>query len=101
MIPPPAGHVSCPSGESGSSLAAGGPATKAAQYPSVPPTVANGVVYVVRSNSSRLYALDAGKGTVLWDSGTSLKGGVYASATVANGQLLVVDYAGKLHAFAP
>ena len=71
------------------------------QYPSIPPTVANGVVYVVRSNSSRLYAIDTEKRTVLWDSGSSLKGGVYVSATVANGQLLAVDYAGKLHAFAP
>ena len=78
-----------------------GKATEAVQYPSIPPTVANGVVYVVRSNSSRLYALDTEKRTVLWDSGSSLKGGVYVSAAVANGQLLAVDYAGKLHAFAP
>jgi outer membrane protein assembly factor BamB len=71
------------------------------QYPSIPPTVANGVVYVVRSNGSKVYALNAATGAPLWNSGTGLKGGVYTSATVANGQLLVVDYAGKLHAFAP
>jgi outer membrane protein assembly factor BamB len=76
-----------------------GKATKAVEYPGIQPTVANGVVYVVRSNSSKLYALDVTTGKVLWDSGTSLKGGVYNSATVANGQLLVVDYAGTLHAF--
>src|SRR4051794_26133208 len=78
-----------------------GKGTEAVQYPSIPPTVANGVVYVVRANSSKLYALSAESGAVLWDSGSSLKGGVYVSAAVANGQLLAVDYAGKLHAFAP
>ena len=78
-----------------------GKGTEAVQYPSIQPTVANGVVYVVRSNSSRLYALSAATGAVLWDSGGSLRGGVYVSATVANGQLLAVDYAGRLHAFAP
>jgi hypothetical protein len=46
-----------------------GLATPSAPYPSIPPTVANGVVYVVRANSAKVYALDAASGAVLWNNG--------------------------------
>jgi len=59
-------------------------------YPSITPTVANGVVYVMRSNNSVAYAFDAATGAQLWSSGTRVKGLIYTAATVANGQLLVL-----------
>jgi len=70
-------------------------------YPSITPTVANGVVYVVRSKNSLVYAFDAAKGTRLWTSGTRVKGRIYTAATVANGQLLVASTSGSVYAFAP
>src|SRR5437763_6805101 len=68
---------------------------------SVPPTVANGVVYAVRSADSAVYALDAATGRQLWSSGTRITGGIYGAVTVANGQLLVPAVNGTLYAFAP
>src|SRR4051794_11240853 len=68
---------------------------------SVPPTVANGVVYAVRSADSAVYALDAATGAQLWSSGTRITGGIYGAVTVANGQLLVPAVNGTLYAFAP
>ena len=76
--------------------ALGGP-----NYPSITPTVANGVVYVVRSKNSLAYAFDAAKGTRLWTSGTRVRGRIYTAATVANGQLLVASTGGSVYAFAP
>src|SRR3954465_6053452 len=70
-------------------------------YPSITPTVANGVVYVMRSNNSVAYAFDAATGAQLWSSGTRVKGLIYTAATVANGQLLVASYGGTVYAFAP
>ena len=51
-----------------------------------------------RSNST-VYAFDAASGERLWDSGTAVKGGIFAAVTVANGQLLVAGFDGKLRAF--
>ena len=68
---------------------------------SVPPTVANGVVYAVRSVDSVVYALDAATGAQLWSSGTRITGGIFGAVTVANGQLLVPAVNGTLYAFAP
>jgi DNA-binding beta-propeller fold protein YncE len=78
-----------------------GQATRAVEYPSVPPTVANGVVYVARSNSAKVYALDVTTGAVLWNSGSQIRGGVYAAPTVVDGQLLVGAYDNRIHAFGP
>jgi outer membrane protein assembly factor BamB len=78
-----------------------GQATRAAEYPSVPPTVANGVAYVARSNDSVVYALDVASGAPLWNSGSQITDGVYAAVTVANGQLLVAGFENRIHAFAP
>ena len=52
----------------GRRAASGGPSL------SVPPTVANGVVYAVRSADSTVYALDAATGAQLWSSGTQISG---------------------------
>src|SRR5207245_1923107 len=70
-------------------------------YPSISPTVANGVVYVPRSLDSTVYAFDAASGASLWNSGGQVSGGVFAAVTVANGQVLVAGYGGTLYAFAP
>jgi outer membrane protein assembly factor BamB len=72
-----------------------------ADNPSIPPTVANGVVYLVRSIESTVYAFGAASGRQLWSSGSGIKGGVFASPTVANGQLLVAGFDGRLRAFGP
>jgi outer membrane protein assembly factor BamB len=72
-----------------------------ADNPSIPPTVANGVVYLVRSIESTVYAFDAASGRQLWSTGSGIKGGVFASPTVANGQLLVAGFDGRLRAFGP
>ncbi len=77
----------------------GGQATEQVEYPSISPTVANGVVYAVRSLDSTVYAFDAASGERLWDSGDTIKGGIFAAVTVANGQLLVAGFDGKLRAF--
>lgn len=68
-------------------------------YPSVTPTLANGVAYVIRSNDSVAYAFDAATGAQLWSSGGQIAGGIFAAATVANGQVLVSSYGGRLYAF--
>jgi outer membrane protein assembly factor BamB len=73
----------------------------AGENSSIPPVVANGVVYYVQPLASSLGAFDETTGRQLWSSGSLLKGGVFASPAVANGQLLAVDFAGRLHAFAP
>jgi hypothetical protein len=73
----------------------------AGENSSIPPVVANGVVYYVQPLASSLAALDEASGRTLWTSGGLLAGGVFASPAVANGQLLVVDFAGTVHAFAP
>jgi outer membrane protein assembly factor BamB len=72
-----------------------------ADNPSIPPTVANGVVYLVRSIESTAYAFDAESGRQLWSSRRSITGGIFASPIVANGQLLVAGFDGKLRAFGP
>ena len=69
-------------------------------FPSIPPTVADGVVYGVRAIESTAYALDAATGAVLWDSGSMIRHGIFAPPTVANGQLLVAGADGTLYAFA-
>src|SRR4051794_8164894 len=79
-----------------------GPPRKSGQeHASIPPTVANGVVYAVRSVDSTVYALDAATGAQLWSSGTQISGGIFGAVTVANGQLLVPAVNGTLYAFAP
>jgi hypothetical protein len=70
-------------------------------YPSITPTVANGVVYVMRSKNSVAYAFNAATGAKLWSSGTQVTGRIYTAATVANGQLLIASHTGSVYAFAP
>ena len=79
----------------------GSQATATTEYPSISPTVANGVVYVARSIDGVVYAFDAASGKQLWNSGSQIVGRILAGVTVANGQLLVASTKGTLYAFAP
>jgi outer membrane protein assembly factor BamB len=66
-----------------------------------PPTVANGVVYYGDGYGSTEFAFDASKHRVLWTSGATITGGLYAAPTVVNGQLLVPSWDHVLYAFGP
>jgi outer membrane protein assembly factor BamB len=61
------------------------------------PIVANGVVYA--AGGSKLYAVDAVSGAVLWNSGTTITNTIAATPTVANGQLYASSWDGHLYAF--
>ena len=71
-------------------------------YTSVsPPTVANGVVYYGDGDGNTEYAFDASTGKPLWNSGSTITGGIYAAPTVINGMLFVAAWDNKLYAFTP
>lgn len=63
------------------------------------PSVADGVVYYANGAGNRLFAYDAANGTPLWNSGTTLKGPVFAAPTIVNGALYAGSWDHKLHAF--
>ena len=62
------------------------------------PAVANGMVYV-GSDETKVYALTASAGTLLWSYTTG--GGVYTSPSVANGLVYVGSDDGNVYAFRP
>lgn len=62
-------------------------------------TVANGVVYYGDGTGNRLFAYDAATGKPLWNSGTTLKGPVFAAPTIINGALYAASWDHKLRAF--
>ncbi len=66
----------------------------------VPPVVANGIVYYSAGVASAVYAYNT-YGNHLWNSGTQIQGGIFASPTVVNGMLIVGDYHGNVTAFGP
>jgi len=51
------------------------------------PTVANGVVYYGDGRGNELFALSGDSGAVLWRSGSTIRGGIYAPPIVVNGRL--------------
>lgn len=67
--------------------------------PVISPVVANGVVYYADGLASRVYALDATTGTVLWNTGTPSDAGIFASPSVVDGQLYFGGMDGTLYAF--
>jgi outer membrane protein assembly factor BamB len=64
-----------------------------------PPIAANGVVYAATGTDSKVYAFDAASGEYLWDTGSLIQNGVYASPMVVNGQLFVAGFDHNLYAF--
>jgi len=68
--------------------------------PTIPPIVANNIVYYSTGSASSVFAYSSG-GNYLWDSGQQITGGIFASPTVINGMLLIADYGGNLTAFGP
>jgi outer membrane protein assembly factor BamB len=64
-----------------------------------PPTVAGGVVYYGDGPGSTEYAFDAATGAELWNSGSSISVGIFATPMVANGELFVASWDNHLHAF--
>lgn len=66
-----------------------------------PPTVANGVVYYGDGNGNTEYAFDASTGKPLWNSASTIGGGLYAAPTVINGKLFVAAWDNRLYAFGP
>ncbi len=63
-----------------------------------PPTVANGVIYYGDGSDHAEFAFDAANGRRLWQSRT-IKGGIFAAATVVNGKLFVPSWDDYLYAF--
>lgn len=63
------------------------------------PIAANGVVYYGNGAGSRLFAYNAANGKPLWNSGTSVRGAVFAAPTIVNGALYAGSWDHKLHAF--
>jgi outer membrane protein assembly factor BamB len=66
-----------------------------------PPTVANGVVYYGDGYGNTERAFNAQTGALLWSSGSTIGGGLYAAPTVVNGMLYVPSWDHKLYAFSP
>jgi len=66
-----------------------------------PPTVANGVVYYGDGYGNTERAFNAQNGNLLWSSGSTIGGGLYAAPIVVNGMLYVSAWDGKLYAFSP
>jgi outer membrane protein assembly factor BamB len=62
-------------------------------------TVANGVVYYGNGAGNRLFAYNAATGKPLWNSGTTVRGPVFAAPTIVNGALYAGSWDHKLHAF--
>jgi outer membrane protein assembly factor BamB len=72
--------------------------------PSIPPIVANGVVYYADGIASQVFAVDAKSGQILWSTDNlpvaeRPVGGVLTSPTVVNGQLFVAGLDHILRAF--
>ena len=65
------------------------------------PTVANGVVFFGDGYGNRSAAFDARTGRMLWNSGRTLRGHVFAAPTVVNGKVYISSLGGWLYAFAP
>jgi hypothetical protein len=57
--------------------------------PSIPPTVANGVVWISEGTAGQIAAFDAATGAALWNSGTLVKAPSLATPLVVNGQMFV------------
>lgn len=66
-----------------------------------PPTAANGVVYYGDGYGNQEFAFDAATGAQLWDSGTTISGGLYAAPMVVNGKLFVGSWDHSFYAFGP
>jgi outer membrane protein assembly factor BamB len=66
-----------------------------------PPTLANGVVYFGNGAGNIVYALDATTGAALWNSGTTISGGVFGASVVVNGMLYVPSWDDRVHAYGP
>ncbi|MBV9776659.1 MAG: hypothetical protein JO143_06380 [Acetobacteraceae bacterium] len=69
------------------------------ENPIIPAVSANGVVYYSTGIGGLIYAYDY-KGNPLWNSGSQIKGGIFAAPTVVNGMLLVAGGTG-ITAFGP
>jgi outer membrane protein assembly factor BamB len=63
-------------------------------------TVANGVAYSVDGIGNKLFANDARAGTRLWDSGTTIKGPVFAPPAVVMGRVYLGSWDHNVYAFA-
>ena len=62
-----------------------------------PPVVADGVVYA--AGKSKLYAVDAQSGAILWNSGTTIGGTLVPGPSVVNGHVYVAAWDGAVYAF--
>jgi outer membrane protein assembly factor BamB len=65
------------------------------------PTVAAGVVYFGNGYGKRAVAYDARTGHLLWTSGHTITGNVFAPPTVVNGKVYVASLSGYVLAFGP
>ena len=65
------------------------------------PTVAAGVVFFGNGYGNNAVAFDARTGHLLWTSGGSITGHVFAAPTVVNGKVYVAMLSGYLAAFGP
>ena len=65
------------------------------------PTVAAGVVYFGNGYGKRAVAYDARTGHLLWTSGHTITGDVFAAPTVVNGKVYVSSLSGYVLAFGP
>jgi len=59
------------------------------------PTVANGVVYFGTGGGGRVFAFNAATGSVLWNSGRSMGGGVFAPPVVVDGMVFAASWIGS------
>jgi hypothetical protein len=66
-----------------------------------PPTVAGGVVFYGDGYGDTEFAFDAKTGERLWDSGTTISGGLYAAPMVVNGRLYAASWDHHLYSFGP
>ena len=66
-----------------------------------PPTVSDGVVYFGNGAGNIVYAMNAATGAPLWNSGTTITGGVFAAPIVVNGMLYVPSWDHRVHAYGP
>ncbi|HLW77581.1 MAG TPA: PQQ-binding-like beta-propeller repeat protein, partial [Bryobacteraceae bacterium] len=66
---------------------------------SLPPTIINGVVFLLSSNPAVLRALDGATGTALWDSGKTIAGIAGGGLTGGASQLYLSTQDGTIYAF--
>jgi eukaryotic-like serine/threonine-protein kinase len=64
------------------------------------PTIANGVVYYGDGPGKEVFALAENSGDLLWRSGATIAGGVFAPPIVANGRLYAAAWDHMVYAFA-